>query len=70
MSLLVELVASIVKALVGLWWEKANEPRPNTVVDADRDPALRNRLEQRVRARKNANDLGSIGRTGPVSGTD
>lgn len=60
------VLALIVKALVSLWWEKANEPRTDTAVDASPDPALRDRLAERVRAYKDANDLGSFGRAGPT----
>ena len=66
MILLVEIVTSIVKMLIELWIKQAKEPSHDTAIDVDRDPALRARLEQLVLARKRADDLGSIGRTGPI----
>ena len=42
----------ILEVVLGLIWEKSNEP--DTAVDADRDAELRSRLEHRVQEHKNS----------------
>jgi hypothetical protein len=62
MSLLIELVVSVLKMLAELWIVQAKEPSHDTAVDADRDPALRARLERRVReSGTRASDSNPIG---------
>jgi len=67
MTLLIDLVVSVLKMLTELWIVQAKEPSHDTAVDADRDPALRNRLESKLRdSCKRAGDTDSFGRTGPA----
>ena len=68
MTILIELVVSVLKMLAELWITQAKEPSYDTAIDADRDPALRDRLVKRVReSGSGTSNLDSIGRTGPVS---
>jgi len=55
--------------LLRKWFMEAQDAQ-DTVEDGARDPARRERLDERVRAHKSSHGAGAAGRAGPASSAD